>query len=85
MMPTKNDLALEQLLGYEHLSGEGKLAYSNSTSQRLAHIVAVSRSTKRGFGVVHSHHDSSLSVRNATVQLCRPVKCGNAILLSNFK
>src|SRR5689334_14303030 len=35
-VPTKNDLALGQLLTYERLSSEGKLGYSNSTPKRLA-------------------------------------------------
>ena len=68
-MPAKNRLALEQLLGYEPFAKEGKLAYSNSTPQCLARLVALFRSTQeRDFASLFQlSTPGSLSVRDATI------------------
>jgi len=53
---------------------EPKLTYSNSTSKRLARLVALSRSTQgSGFASLFQlSTPDSLSVMDATAQLCHP-------------
>jgi hypothetical protein len=43
-----------------------KLAYIKLNIPQLARLGLFSRFTKRGLGVVHSHHAFSLSVRDVT-------------------
>jgi hypothetical protein len=72
-MPTKSDVALEQLLGHERVSHEPKLPTSHSTAKRLARLGALSRSTQeRGLtSWFHLSTPGSLSVIAATAQLCQ--------------
>jgi hypothetical protein len=49
---------LDQLLSYERLTCEGKLAYSNSTPQQPARLVLLSRSTQGHCSEVVSLHNA---------------------------
>jgi len=66
-------LALAQLLDCEPLSREGKLIYITLNILQLARLVLFSRATQgRGFAsLLHLSTPGSLSVMDATGQLCR--------------